>query len=101
MIQSLLGADALMIIAYFIRSRTMPPQIPLFYSQLWGEGQLADSWLIIILPVFLNLLIFINSYLLKRFYSDNFLIKKIFYYLNLLLIVSFTVIFIKIVLLVS
>ncbi len=101
MFKLLLGADALMIIIFTLRFNTLPPQIPLFYSRLWGENQLADTWLIFILPVFLNLLFFLNNYLFKKFYSDNELIKKIFYYLNLFLIFGFTLIFIKIVFLVS
>lgn len=101
MVQLLLGANALMIVAYFMRSGTMPPQIPLFYSQLWGESQLADSWLIIILPIFLNLLVILNQYIVNRFYSDNNFIKKIFYYLNIFLALCFTFLFIKIVFLVS
>ncbi len=101
MIKFLLGADALMIIIFTLRFNTLPPQIPLFYSRLWGEDQLADTWLIFILPVFLNLLFFLNNYLFKKFYSDNELVKKIFYYLNLFLILGFTLIFIKIIFLIS
>ncbi len=101
MIMLLFGSDALMIIAFLLRFNRLPPQIPLFYSRLWGEDQLADTWLIFLLPVFLNLLLFLNNYLLKKIYADNELIKNIFYYLNLFLIISFTLIFIKIIFLVS
>lgn len=101
MIKLLIGADVLMIITFLLRFSRLPPQSPLFYSQLWGEGQLADTWLIFLLPVFLNLLFFFNNYLFKKIYSDNKLIKDIFYYLNLFLILSFTSIFIKIIFLVS
>ncbi|MBI5122389.1 hypothetical protein HZA75_00860 [Candidatus Roizmanbacteria bacterium] len=101
MVKLLFGADALMIITFLLRFNRLPPQSPLFYSRLWGEDQLADTWLIFILPVFLNLLFFLNNYLFKKIYSDNEFIKKIFYYLNLFLILSFTLIFIKIIFLVS
>ena len=101
MIRILFGADVLMLVVFLFKLNKLPPQIPLFYSRLWGEDQLADTWLIFILPVFLNLLFFLNNYLFKKFYSDNELIKKIFYYLNLFLIFGFTLIFIKIVFLVS
>lgn len=101
MIKLLLGADVLMIVTFILRFNQLPPQLPLFYSRLWGEDQLVDSWLIFLLPVFLNLLFVINNYIFKRFYSDNTLIKSIFYYLNLFLILSFTLIFIKIVFLIS
>jgi len=101
MIQLLLGADVLMIITFILKFSKLPPQIPLYYSQPWGEGQLADSWMIFLLPIFLNLLFFINQYIFNKFYHGNIFIKKIFYYLNLFLILGFTLIFIKIIFLVS
>ena len=101
MIKLLLGADALMIVTFLLKFNQLPPQLPLFYSRLWGEDQLADTWLIFLLPVFLNILLFLNDYLSKKIYFDNKFIKNIFYYLNLFLILSFTLIFIKIVLLIS
>ncbi len=101
MFKLLLGADALMTLTFILRFNRLPPQAPLFYSRFWGEDQLSDTWLIFILPIFLNLLFFINDYIFKKFYSDNELIKNIFYYLNLFLILGFSFIFIKIVFLVS
>lgn len=101
MIKLLFGADILMIITFLLRLSRLPPQIPLYYSQPWGESQLADSWMIFLLPIFLNLLFFINRYIFNRFYSDNIFIKNIFYYLNLSFIIGFTLIFIKIIFIVS
>ena len=101
MIPLLLGADALMIVTFLLRFNLLPPQFPLFYSQPWGENQLADSWMIFLLPIFLNLLFFINQYIFNKFYHDNIFIKNIFHYLNLFLIASFTLIFIKIIFIVS
>jgi len=74
-----------------------PPQIPLFYSYPWGEDQLVDLWMIGILPLVLNVLYFFNLWLYKKLFPGNFLIKKMFYYLNLFLIISITFIFIKII----
>jgi hypothetical protein len=101
MIKLLLGADVLMIATFILKFKTLPPQIPLFYSQLWGENQLADFWMIFIIPIFMNLLYFINSYIFTKFYSKNELVKNIFYYFNIFLIVGFTLIFIKIIFMVS
>lgn len=101
MVKLLLGADALMIVTFILKYSRLPPQIPLFYSQLWGESQLADLWVIFALPVFMNILFFINQYIFNRFYSENVFIKNIFYYLNLFLIIGFTLIFIKIIFIVS
>lgn len=101
MIKLLLGADAVMVLLFLLKFRTMPPQIPLFYSRPWGESQLADYWSIFILPIFLNLLFFLNQHINNRFYKDNYLIRDIIYYLNIFLIISFTLVFIKIVFIVS
>ncbi|MFA6080952.1 MAG: hypothetical protein WC741_00915 [Patescibacteria group bacterium] len=101
MIKLLLGADALMIVTFLLRFPRLPPQIPLFYSQFWGESQLADLLMIFILPIFMNLLYFINKKIFIKFYSTNELVKNIFYYFNFFLIVSFTLIFIKIIFTVS
>lgn len=101
MIKLLLGANSLMIAAFLLKFSRLPPQVPLFYSQLWGENQLVDSWVIFILPIIMNILFFINQYVSNKFYSDNIFIKNIFYYLNIFVITSFTLIFIKIIFLVS
>lgn len=101
MLKLLLGADILMAATFLLRFPRLPPQIPLYYSKFWGENQLADLLMIFILPVFMNLLYFINNKIYTKFYSTNELIKNIFYYFNIFLIVSFTLIFIKIIFLVS
>ncbi len=101
MIQLLIGANVLMIVTFLLKYSKIPPQIPLFYSQLWGEGQLADSWMIFILPAVMTLLYFVNQYIFNKFYYENIFIKNIFYYLNLFLIISFSLVFIKIIFLVS
>lgn len=101
MIKLLLGADTLMFITFLLRYSRLPPQIPLYYSQLWGEGQLADSLMIFILPIFLNLLFFTNQYIFNKYFRENTLLKSIFYYFNLFLIAGFTLIFIKIIFTVS
>lgn len=91
----------LMIIVFLIKVNNLPPQIPLFYSLPWGENQLAETWMIFIIPILMILFIFINNFLEKKFFLNNNLIKKIFYYLNLLIIISFTYIYLKIIFLIS
>lgn len=90
-----------MILTFALKFSSLPPQLPLFYSRPWGEAQLVDTWMIFLLPLLLNLLYIANNYLYKRFFLGNDLIKKTFNYLNILLIVGFTFIFVKIIFLVS
>lgn len=99
MIYVLLAGNVLMLAVFAIRFTHLPPQIPLFYSMPWGERQLADTWLILMLPIFLNLLFFTNNFIYRRFFPENLLVRKIIDVLNLLLSVSFTLIFVKIILL--
>lgn len=90
-----------MILSFILRFKTFPPQIPLFYSRPLGEEQLTDTWMIFLIPFILNILYIANNYLEKRFFPKNDLIKKIFGYLNFFLIVTFTLIFVKIIFLIS
>lgn len=97
----LIIANILMIATFALKLSSLPPQIPLFYSRIWGEDQLADTWMIVLLPLLLNGLFFFNNYFVRKFFKGNVFVNKIIYYLNLFLIISFTGIFIKIILLIS
>ncbi|MBI5127561.1 hypothetical protein HZA76_03860 [Candidatus Roizmanbacteria bacterium] len=101
MINLLIAGNAFMIVSFIFKFNSLPPQLPLFYSHPWGEAQLVDTWMIFLIPLLLNLLYVVNNYLYKKFFSGNELIKKMFDYLMILLIVGFTLIFIKIIFLVS
>jgi hypothetical protein len=101
MLYALIGCDIVMIAAVLLNFNHLPPQIPLLYSKPWGEDQLADVWMIIVLPFFLNGLYFLNNALYRRFFSGNEFVKKNIDYLNIFLMVSITLIFIKIVTLVT
>jgi len=79
----------------------LPPQIPLFYSRPWGESQLADWWFILILPILMNLLYFFNRYIGKKFFSHNEFALKIITYFNFFLLFTFTLIFVRIIFLIS
>ena len=81
MIIGLLGANILMIGLFIWRLSKLPPQIPLFYSQPWGEDQITDSWMIIILPLTLNILFILNRYIFRKYFINNPLAKRIFYYI--------------------
>ncbi len=99
MIYFLVGGNLLMLTVFILRFSHLPPQIPLFYSMPWGEQQLVDIWTILLLPFFLNVLFFFNDFVYRRFFPENPLVKKIIDILNVLLSVSLTLIFVKIILL--
>ena len=97
----LIAANFIMVAVFALRFQTMPPQIPLFYSKMWGEDQLADTWMIVLLPLLLNGLFFFNNYIAGKYFKDNIFVNKVIYYTNLFLIISITGIFLKIILLIS
>lgn len=97
----LIIANIIMAIIFIVKINFLPPQIPLFYSLPTGENQLTDTWMIFLIPFILNIFYIINTSIYNKFFLGNDFIKKIFHYLNLFLIISFTFIFIKIIFLVS
>jgi hypothetical protein len=103
MLYIIVTANILIGLSFFFRLTTLPPQIPLFYSRPWGEFQITDWWFIFLLPILMNVLYFANLYILKKFFrdeEDNF-VRSIIGYLNLFLIISFTLIFLKIIFLIT
>ncbi|MCX7955747.1 MAG: hypothetical protein N2593_01390 [Patescibacteria group bacterium] len=102
MINILIIVNLLMFLIFFLRLNLFPPQIPLFYTKPEGELQIAESWMIFLIPFLLNLFFFINNYILNNFFLNEELpIRKIFFYLNLFLIIGFFLIFIKIIFLIT
>jgi hypothetical protein len=94
-------ANFLMLGVFILKFNHLPPQIPLFYSRRFGEEQLADLWMIVFLPFFLNFFFFINNFFYKKFFFGNFLVKKIVDYVNLFLIIIIPIIFLRIIFLIS
>lgn len=90
-----------MVATFFLKFNTLPPQIPLFYTRPWGEEQLVDFWMVFLLPALVNGLYFLNDYFYKKVFLGNNLVRKILDFVNIFLTVSLTMIFIKIILLVS
>lgn len=97
----LILANIIMILFLAFKINRLPPQIPLFYNRIWGEDQLADNWLIFIIPFFMTFFVSFNNYFVKTFFNENQLIKKIIFYFNLFIIVASTLIFVKIIILIT
>ncbi|MFH1826908.1 MAG: hypothetical protein ABH812_00535 [bacterium] len=101
MIFYLIIANLVMLLSFFFKLSKLPPEIPFFYSKAAGDAQIADWWFIFLLPLLMNLLFYANSYIYKRYFLGNEFVEKIIYYFKLLLITSFTLIFVKIIFLVT
>ncbi len=90
-----------MIFIFGLKFNKLPPQIPLFYSAPWGKNQLAELWMIGFLPIIVNGFFFVNIWIKNRFFAENDFIKKAVQYINIFLIICITLIFVKIILLIS
>lgn len=97
----LILANLVILLIFLFKFNNLPPQIPLFYSKPPGEDRLVDAWFIIVLPVMMNLLFLLNKYFFLHYFKEDGFIQKIIYYLNLFLIISFTLIFAKIIFLIT
>jgi len=101
MIYILLTCNLLMITSFLLRFSTLPPQIPLFFSKIAGEEQLGDTWMIFILLILANFFYFINNYIVRRFFSQNEFVKTTLKFVNIFIVVSLTLIFVRIIFLIS
>ena len=101
MLIALIIADLLMVAGFIWRFSHLPPQIPLFYSELWGENQLVDFWVIALLPIVLHVFFFMNAYIYRQFFWQNQAIKHIINVANWAVILVFTSIFLRILFLVT
>jgi len=98
---ALITANLAQIGLFIYTYKSLPPQIPIFYSKNQGEEQLGDLWMIATLPILMNLLILINTYIYRNYFKENIFVKHLFFVLNIFLISSFTIIFFKILFTVS
>ena|SRR3989344_859275 len=97
----LIGADILQILLFAWRLPSLPKQIPLFYSRPWGEPQIAEVWYIALLPILMHLLFFLNGLIINRYFKDDEVFTRLFTVVNYCVIITFTGIFVKILLLVT
>ena len=101
MIFILVAADMLMALTFLLRMKSLPPQIPLYYSKAVGDDQLGDTWMIFIIPTLMTILFAVNNLIYKKYFLGQEMVKRIFNYLNIFLVVSFTIIFIRILYLIT
>ncbi len=51
--------------------RKLPPQIPIFYSTVWGDSMMGRNLFIVLLPVLAIVCLFLNIILYFLFFRDN------------------------------
>lgn len=91
----------IMLMVFLLKLSSLPPQIPLFYSRLEGDDQIADLWLIFLLPFLMIVNVVVNRWLTVRYFHDNQFIQRLTYSVNSALIGIITVIFLRLIFLVT
>lgn len=79
----------------------LPPQIPLFYSQPWGEGQLGFKIQMLFLPLFAFLIFAFSLFSARRLFKSNIVLARILIGTGSILILVLTVALFQIVNLVT
>jgi len=64
-------------IVLFLKFNDLPPQLPLYYSQPWGESQLATSSLIFLLPILSSSVILINHFIAALLFISRRLLSRV------------------------
>ena len=82
-------ANILVIVLVFIANSYLPPEVPLFYGLVYGEEQLASSYLLV-LPSLVSLIIILINSMVSMYVEDKF-IKSV------LIITNFAVTFFSII----
>ena len=100
LVQIYVASLIIMSAVVIFRFRTLPPQVPIFFTAL-EEGVVGPIWTLFILPIFSLLSMIVNIFLYKRFFNEDLFIRKVFYYSSVIVIGVSTYIFLKIILLIS
>ncbi len=67
----------LMILPFFIFSIKLPHELPLFYSLPWGNSQLGEKQLYLVLPLLCGSILFINLFVAWHLHESQTFLKRI------------------------
>lgn len=86
---------------FFLRINTLPPEIPLLYSRVEGGNSIVPLYFIFLLPLLSFAIVAINVVLYRFLFKHDLFVRKLLYYASVCALVITTLIFLRIVLLVS
>lgn len=101
MILTLIISNILVVAIFLLNINRMPPELPLYYSRPPGEAQIAPWWMLFALPFVMNGLVVLNGYLGKHVFRNNAFVTTSFRLFTIGAIVSLTLVFLKIILLIT
>lgn len=88
-------------VVFIFKINRLPPQIPLFYSKADGDEQIVDSFMIFLLPFFSSFIVAINHFIFAKYFSENKFVVTVIYYVDLLVILLASFIFLRILFLIT
>ena len=95
------GLVLITVIVAIFKLSSLPPQIPIFYSQPGNGGRVVDSYMLLIIPLCLVVILLFNKFVLMKLCRDNNLIISILGVVNSFSIILSALICIKILFLVT
>ena len=97
----LVASQVLIVIVGLLSYPKLPPQVPLFYSRPNGDDQIVDTIYLAYLPISMVLIVLINIYISRFLFSGNVFVRRIIYYANIVIIILITLIFLRIIMLIT
>lgn len=77
--------------------KALPERLPLFYSLSWGESQLATHNQFLIIPASITLITLLNLIISWQLHPAQIFFKKVLLFSSIIVSLSLTIAFIKIV----
>ncbi|MFS8158804.1 MAG: hypothetical protein ACMG6E_01065 [Candidatus Roizmanbacteria bacterium] len=96
-----LSCVGIMVLAFVIQYHKLPPQVPLFFSLPQGDGQIADLWMLIIFPILVLLLTGLHGIYTKTLLKSYPFLQEIIEYISPISSIVLTLIYLKIVFLIT
>lgn len=101
MVLTLIISNILVVAIFLLNINRMPPELPLYYSRPPGEAQIAPWWMLFALPFIMNGFVVFNGYLARHIFKNTPFITTSFRVFTIGAIAGLTLVFLKIILLIT
>lgn len=94
--KALLSSNAIMIVVFAASYLRLPPQVPLWYSRVEGEMQIAPWWMLLLIPVLMNGFVLLNVFMQRKLFAESHFVKSLIDGFNNIVMIAFVLLFLKI-----
>lgn len=91
----------IMVAVFGIHFFRLPPEIPFDYLAADPNDQVVDVLYIFLLPMISLFFLLVNTFIERKFFADDILMKELLYVTNCVIVIGFLGLFVKIILLVT